>query len=105
MLALCDAGFAISMPFGENTRYDLVIDDAVQLARVQCRTGRLRGGAIHFPMCSTYAHHAQPRGTRRDYEGEIEYFGVHCPETGGIYLVPIEDVDARVSAALRFGRG
>jgi hypothetical protein len=27
MLALQDAGYAVLTPFGENTRYDLVIDD------------------------------------------------------------------------------
>jgi len=55
MLALRDAGFAISVPFGENTRYDLVIDDGVRLLRVQCKTGRLRNGSIFFATCSTSA--------------------------------------------------
>ena len=54
-LALRDAGFAISVPFGENTRYDLVIDDGVRLLRVQCKTGRLRNGSIFFATCSTSA--------------------------------------------------
>ena len=34
MLALRDAGYAVLVPFGENTRYDLVIDDGKSLARV-----------------------------------------------------------------------
>jgi len=46
MLALESAGYAVLLPFGENTRYDLVIDDGQRLARVQCKTGRLRGGAV-----------------------------------------------------------
>jgi len=51
-LALREAGYAIYMPFGENTRVDLVIDDGNELARVQCKTGRLRGGAVRFRTCS-----------------------------------------------------
>jgi hypothetical protein len=43
-LALIDRGFAVFLPVGENTRCDLVIDDGVQLGRVQCKTGRLREG-------------------------------------------------------------
>ena len=39
MLALRRAGFDLWVPFGENTRYDLVIDDGKSLARVQCKTG------------------------------------------------------------------
>lgn len=34
MVALREMGYAISVPFGENTRYDLVIDDGLRLARV-----------------------------------------------------------------------
>jgi PD-(D/E)XK endonuclease len=53
MLALYQAGYDVLMPFGENTRYDLVIND---------------GEAF------------------RDYNGEVNYFCVHCPDTGGVYL-------------------
>ena len=46
MLALRETGFGVLVPFGENTRYDLVIDDGSALRRVQCKTGRLRRGAV-----------------------------------------------------------
>jgi hypothetical protein len=46
MLALREHGFAVLVPFGENTRYDLVIDDGAKMANVQCKTGRLRKGAV-----------------------------------------------------------
>jgi hypothetical protein len=81
MLALGEAGYDLLVPFGENTRYDLVIDDGDRLARVQCKTGRLRNGAITFNTCSSYAHHSNPRVIKRDYQGEIDYFAVFCPET------------------------
>ena len=100
MLALRDAGYAISVPFGENTRYDL-IDDGHRLLKVQCKTGRLRGGVVVFRPSSSYAHHASPRQTRRDYQGEIDYFGVHCRDTGEVYLVPIAAVTTTWMASLR----
>ena len=34
MLALRELGFAVLVPFGENTRYDLVIDDGAKMAKV-----------------------------------------------------------------------
>jgi hypothetical protein len=101
MLALRDVGYAVLVPFGENTRYDLVIDDGHTLSRVQCKTGRLRLGSIIFRTCSSYAHHPNPKILRRHYADEIEFFGVYCPETSGVYLVPIADVSARTSAYLR----
>ncbi len=101
MLALQEAGYAVLIPFGENTRYDVVIDDGVRLARVQCKTGRLRKGAVRFPACSTYVHHARPRVPTRHYLGQIDFFGVHCPDTGCVYLVPIDEIPVRRQGALR----
>ncbi|MGH3052894.1 MAG: group I intron-associated PD-(D/E)XK endonuclease [Gaiellaceae bacterium] len=101
MLALRAAGFVVLLPFGENARYDLVIDNGEQLSRVQCKTGRLREGAVRFKACSTYAHHARCVTASRDYHGEVDYFAIHCPQTAGVYLVPITDLSVRVQANLR----
>jgi hypothetical protein len=101
MVALRLHGYAVLVPLGENTRYDLVIDDGRNLARVQCKTGRLRRGAIMFPTASTYGHHKSAQTIRRAYTGEVDYFGVFCPETNGVYLVPITHVPTLSSASLR----
>jgi PD-(D/E)XK endonuclease len=101
MLALRLAGYGVLVPFGENTRYDLVIDDGKQLSRVQCKTDRLGDGAVRFPTCSTYGHHLHPSTARRHYKGQIDYFAVHCPETAGVYLIPIAELSPSVNAALR----
>jgi hypothetical protein len=92
MLALRMAGLIVLIPFGENTRYDLVFENGARFSRVQCKTGRFRGGGVVFKTMSSYAHHRSAQVKRRGYQGEIDYFGVHCPETGGVYLVPIDDV-------------
>jgi hypothetical protein len=77
MYALRLLSYAILVPFGENTRYDLVIDNGPRLRRVQCKTGRLKNGAVHFPTCSSYVHHKNPKAPRRDYEGQIDDFAVY----------------------------
>jgi hypothetical protein len=101
MQALQASGYDVSVPFGENVRYDLVIDDGERLRRVQCKTGRLRDGAIRFATCSSYGHHLHAAEARRNYVGQVDCFAVHCPETGGLYLIPIEDVPTKTSAAIR----
>jgi hypothetical protein len=101
MLALADVGYELYVPFGENTRSDLVLDDGRRLQKVQCKTGRLRNGAVRFKTCSSYAHHRNPRSSTRPYLAEIDAFGVYCRETGGVYLVPIDEVPLRRQAALR----
>jgi hypothetical protein len=35
------------------------------------------------------------------YHGEIDAFGIYCPETTGVYLVPIEAVPTTSAAHLR----
>ena len=85
----------ILKPFGENSRYDLLIDTGEEFLRIQCKTGRLRNGVIGFNTCSFTYHHPSNRGTREykhDYRGQADYFGIYCPETDGVYLVPVEVV-------------
>ena len=101
MLALVEQGLDIYLPFGENTRCDLITDNGRRLSRVQCKTGRLINGCVIFRPCSTYAHHPNPKISRRAYAGEIDEFAVFCPETRAVYLVPIDDVATEASAALR----
>jgi hypothetical protein len=89
---LVQAEKTVLLPFGENQRYDIVLDEGDRFVRIQCKTGRLRNGAINFPTCSTSYHHPNNRGTihyRHTYSGQVDMFGVYCPETDGVYLVPV----------------
>ena len=101
MTALHRAGYSLYLPFGENTRCDLGIEVGSRLMRVQCKTGRLRTGSIRFRVCSFYYHHPHPSKPSRDYLDDVDFFAVYCPETGGVYLVPIADVEPVREAALR----
>ena len=101
MVALQRLGYGIYMPFGENTRCDLVIEAGGRLTRVQCKTGRLRNGAVEFSLCSTYGHHRNPQTYARDYHVEVDYFAVYCLETAGVYLIPICELPGHRQAVLR----
>jgi cupin superfamily acireductone dioxygenase involved in methionine salvage len=39
----CSDNDLVSIPFGENHRYDLIADDGERLLRIPVKTGRLRG--------------------------------------------------------------
>lgn len=105
MFKLLEAGYNVLTPYGDNTRYDLVIEDAERkFWRIQCKTGWIEGdGAyIEFATSSSYYHTRAGRTGygRKDYQGQIEYFAVYCPATEKVYLVPIEHVGTS-SAMLR----
>jgi 2-polyprenyl-6-methoxyphenol hydroxylase-like FAD-dependent oxidoreductase len=101
MVVLCELAYAVYVPFSEHNRCDLVIEADGVLSRVQCKTGRLRDGSIRFAVCSTYGHYKRPGNVRRDYRGQIDCFAVFCPETAGVYLIPIDDISTRSTAYLR----
>jgi PD-(D/E)XK endonuclease len=89
LAAFVKHGYRVLTPFGVNHRYDFVLDLGDRFLRVQCKTGRLRDGVIRYGAHSTRAN---TRGTYwRRYSGEIDVFAVYCPDTGGTYVVPIED--------------
>ena len=93
---LLQAGLRPLLPFGDGHPYDLAVDQDGQLRRVQCKTGRLVRGAVVF------ATTRYTGGKHRTYqEHEIDYFGVYCPGTDAVYLVPIADVGPHTSAYLR----
>jgi hypothetical protein len=83
-------------PLSTGLRYDLAIDNGDgTITRVQCKTGLLRNGFISFRVCNADAR--RPQGI--PYQGQIEAFGVYCPQNGRTYLIPIDAVGANVSTA------
>ena len=50
---LVKRGHRVLIPYGNNHRYDLVIDVGGRFLRAQCKTGRLRDGVIRFNTVST----------------------------------------------------
>jgi len=93
MTKLIELRYGVLKPFGDNRRYDLVIEDAEsKFWRVQCKTGRSNGEYISFTPASLYYHTRAGRTTygSRSYHGQIDYFAVYCPENKEVYLVPVE---------------
>lgn len=90
---LLQTGAAVLKPMGDNLRYDLVIDRDGKFYRVQCKMGKLKAGSVHFSTCSSTA--------KESYEGQIEYFGVYCPDNDESYLIPIEDCKVGRQKSLR----
>lgn len=91
IVALTKLGYKVLLPFGENQRYDFVIDDGETFSRVQVKTGQLRGDVILYSCSSSHAHRG---GTTRPYFGQIEYLAVYCPGTEKVYLLPEKELTA-----------
>ena len=91
LLALMAAGRTILRPVSNGLRYDLVVDNLDgSFTRVQCKTGTLKhdGSVLRFRACSADAR--RPNGV--PYQGQVDAFGVYCPEDRSVYLVPIDEL-------------
>lgn len=98
--ALMESGKKVLRPVSNASRYDLVIDNGDgTFTRVQCKTGILRDGRVAFRLYSMSGH----RGTiGRDYAGQVDAFGIYCPQNRQAYLVPMADIaDRRGASCLR----
>jgi hypothetical protein len=100
---LTEPGYRCLVPWGNYHTYDLAIDSGGQLVRIQCKTGRYdeKRGIVLFNTSITY-HARKENGTHvvRGYVGEIDYFGVYCPQLNTLYLLPVED-SAKTCTGLR----
>ena len=94
--ALMRRGRRVLRPISSGLRYDLLIDDGDgTFSRVQCKTGLMKDGFIVFRARNFDAR--RPSGV--SYRGQIEAFGVFCPQNGRTYLVPMAALTASDSTA------
>lgn len=97
-LALLERGEVVLHPVSEDSRYDLAIDRDGVLYRIQCKTGKYKRGCVVFKAASVHGHRGKPP---RNYVGQIDAFGVYCPQLGKTYLVPIDSMRGRAEQSLR----
>ncbi len=90
---LIKRNYVVLQPFGDNQRYDFVVETKEGFKRLQCKTGRLRNGSVVFNVASTMTN---TKGSKhRNYKGQIDYFVVYCYENETTYLVPESIVGTR----------
>lgn len=89
--ALLAAGYEVLIaPYGENRRYDLVLDLGDRFVRVQAKTARLtKDGRA---LCAATASFAGLGAARRrvGYAGQVDVFALYSPDLDRVYLVPVD---------------
>jgi PD-(D/E)XK nuclease superfamily protein len=98
LAAFYERRYLVWLPWSANSRADMVLEVGDRFLRIQCKTGRLRHGAIVFRPQSVRCNTKQI--VTRTYVGEVDYFAVYCPETRGVYVVPCDET-TRSQIALR----
>lgn len=95
---LMKLGYLVSIPFGQSSRYDLLVDlDNGHFKRIQCKTGKLKAGGVVFNCCSN----SPKNGVRKSYLGQADCFMVYCPDNKKIYEIPITKDTPKNAMTLR----
>ena len=83
-------GYSVSIPFGDNDKYDIIVDSGERLYRVQCKTAwQNKDATIRFNTHSQTTRDGEYH--ENTYHGEIDAFVVRYPETETIYWIPISE--------------
>ena len=93
MAAFMKLGYQVSIPFGEDSRYDFIADINNKLYRIQCKTCKeilndeQQVVAINFKTCRQSGSRSSIHNREKYNENEIDFFATsylnHC------YLVPV----------------
>lgn len=91
MACFSDDNRIILTPFGDNERYDLVIEENGKFIRVQCKTGRISLGKFDFSTSSTNWN----TGKQADYKLQADIFAVYIRENKKVYIFKVENCPHR----------
>lgn len=80
-------GCVVLLPFGNNQRYDLVIDENSNFVRVQVKTAWFETGSVCFKVNSVNAF----TGKRTGYVDAADVFMAYSPHTDCVYRVPVAE--------------
>ncbi|ELY56683.1 group I intron-associated PD-(D/E)XK endonuclease [Natronolimnohabitans innermongolicus] len=83
---LIECGYSVSIPFGDNDKYDLIVDDEAALYRLQCKTAwSNKEQTIRFNT-----HSQTTRGGdyyEQTYRGATDAFFVYYPGNERFYWI------------------
>lgn len=92
----------VSIPFGDNARYDLIADFNGKLNKIQvkyCNQKISENNSISCPCSSSLNHTTNKNKTT--YENDIDYFAFYLVEWDKIILVPIDVIGTKKTIMFR----
>jgi len=91
MCVLLDNYISVSIPYGDNDRYDLIAEQNKKLYRIQCRTARyIRNGT--WTIKTTSVQHSKTKNVIRDFHDDVELFAAYIRELDVVIVFDISIV-------------
>ena len=87
--AFYSLGYVVSMPYGDNARYDFIADVCGNLLKIQCKTCHSKDGDNFTFECRSARANTQRSSHCLYTPDEIDYF---CTFYNGVcYLIPVSE--------------
>lgn len=84
-------GFSVSVPIGDDDRYDFIVDFNGKLVRMQSKTSNLTRTVNCLNFATASINYNSTGSHRNKYTSkEIDYFCTIHPKTEQVYIVPVE---------------
>ena len=101
ILAIVKGGYKVSIPFGEDCRYDLIADINNHLCRIQCKTARALQNSEGFTFKTKSVVITTHGAKESKYsKNEIDFFATVYE--GQCYLVPVEECGKAKSLRFKY---
>ena len=98
---MIELGVHVSLPFGDNERYDMIIEHNGHLEKIQVKYSSVQDsdGSTCFTLCSSTNHTTNKHYTT--YENDIDAFLLYNVRTDEVYYLPIDMVKNKKSITIR----
>ena len=98
---MIELGVPVSLPFGDNERYDMIIEHNGHLEKIQVKYSSVQynDGSTCFKLCSSTNHTTNKHYTT--YENDIDAFLLYNVKSDEVYYLPIDMVKNKKSITVR----
>ena len=100
-----ELGIQVSIPFGDNARYDLIADFNGKLNKIQVKYCNClsENDSLSCRCCSSTYH--TKYGANHSYKDDVDYMCFYLAPWNEIVLIPIEDIGNRKVSGVRISNG
>lgn len=94
-----ELGFIVSIPYGNNSRYDLLVDTGNHIWKIQCKTAKLNENGSYNVIVSNGVHTATTHKVKHYTKEEIDFIVTIIENQ--LVVIPVELVENSRSKVFR----
>jgi len=99
MQKFIELGYIVSVPYGNNSRYDLLVDNGTTIWKIQCKTAKLNeNGSYTIQTCNKVATATQRR-VKHYTKDEIDFIASIIQNQ--LVIIPVELIEKTASKVFR----